>query len=320
MQQNGIQGRLENSSHYAWGMPQTAFFGAPLVIFHAGLGPGDSLLHEGLKAPKHLSELRRIGRQLQKQLQKKSTDAESLGYAGIEQLEAFPLFNSGLGAKLQKDGVARLSASVMRGDDQRFASVSNLESIVHASHLTKALMKESDRNLSGIFATAYAMEKGIPFSTPETPERIQEWLRKSSGLSGTVGCIALDEKGRTFAATSTGGRGFERPGRISDSGTPTGNYATPFGAVSCTGVGEEILEAGLAVSVLTRVEDGSDLNEAVWKSFARHPLKRFGLIALDQKGHAVIHATEGTLFYGLVTKDRLEVGLCSQDWIKVISR
>jgi len=214
--------------------------------------------------------------------------------------------------------VARLSASVMRGTDQRFASVSNLESIVHASHLTRELMNESDRNLSGIFATSYAMEKGIPFSTPETPERIQEWLKKLNGQTGTVGCIALDEKGRTFAATSTGGRGFERPGRISDSGTPAGNYATPFGAVSCTGVGEEILEAGLAVSVLTRVEDGSDLDEAVWKSFARHTFKRFGLIALDQKGHAVVHANTGTLFFGVVTKKSFKVGLCSEDWVRVV--
>jgi L-asparaginase len=39
--------------------------------------------------------------------------------------------------------------------------------------------------------------------------------------TGTVGC-AFDQNGKIAAATSTGGKGFEVPGRISDSATVAG--------------------------------------------------------------------------------------------------
>jgi isoaspartyl peptidase/L-asparaginase-like protein (Ntn-hydrolase superfamily) len=42
--------------------------------------------------------------------------------------------------------------------------------------------------------------------------------------TGTVGCVVLDSKEKIAVATSTGGKGFEIPGRISDSATVAGNY------------------------------------------------------------------------------------------------
>jgi isoaspartyl peptidase/L-asparaginase-like protein (Ntn-hydrolase superfamily) len=38
----------------------------------------------------------------------------------------------------------------------------------------------------------------------------------------------FDQNGKIAAATSTGGKGFEVPGRISDSATVAGNYANPL--------------------------------------------------------------------------------------------
>ena len=69
-----------------------------------------------------------------------------------------------------------------------------------------------------------------------------------------------------------------------------GNFATPYGAVSCTGVGEEILDAAAASTALTRVEDGFSLSEAIAKTFNRHKEKRFGMIALDANGNAIVGA------------------------------
>jgi isoaspartyl peptidase/L-asparaginase-like protein (Ntn-hydrolase superfamily) len=59
------------------------------------------------------------------------------------------------------------------------------------------------------------------FST-EIPQRRTEYEEKlkSSG-TGTVGCVAFDQNGK-IAATSTGGKGFEVPGRISDSAAQCG--------------------------------------------------------------------------------------------------
>ena len=42
---------------------------------------------------------------------------------------------------------------------------------------------------------------------------------------GIVGCVAIDKNGKISVATSTVGKGFEIPGRISDSATVAGNYA-----------------------------------------------------------------------------------------------
>jgi len=82
-----------------------------------------------------------------------------------------------------------------------------------------------------------------------------------------VGCVALDGEGNLAAGTSTGGKGFEIPCRVSDSATVAGNFANPFAGISCTGVGEDIVNAALAAKIVTRVTDGFTLKDACDKSF-----------------------------------------------------
>jgi L-asparaginase len=104
---------------------------------------------------------------------------------------------------------------------------------------------------------------------------------------GTVGCVALDNEGKLAAATSTGGKGFEIPGRISDSATVAGNFANDDCAVSCTGVGEDIVSAAVASSIATRVTDGFTIDKAFDKTFSE--LAKFdgfaGAIGLDKYGN-----------------------------------
>jgi len=102
-----------------------------------------------------------------------------------------------------------------------------------------------------------------------------------------VGCVALDREGRLAAATSTGGKGFEIPGRISDSATVAGNYANEFCGVSLTGVGEDIVSGAVAAKIVTRVTDGMTLAQAFEKTFEElKPFDGFaGAIAIDQNGH-----------------------------------
>jgi hypothetical protein len=49
-------------------------------------------------------------------------------------------------------------------------------------------------------------------------------------------------------------KGFEVPGRISDSATVAGNYANPFCGVNR--VGEDIMSNATAAKIATRVTDG----------------------------------------------------------------
>jgi L-asparaginase len=58
---------------------------------------------------------------------------------------------------------------------------------------------------------------------------------------------------RKIAATSTGGKGFEVPGRISDSATVAEIMLIWW---SLTGVGEDIMSNATAAKIATRVTDG----------------------------------------------------------------
>jgi beta-aspartyl-peptidase (threonine type) len=103
---------------------------------------------------------------------------------------------------------------------------------------------------------------------------------------GTVGAVALDSQGHLAAATSTGGRGMEWPGRVSDSPTVAGNYANEIVGLSATGIGEQIVDFALCAKVATRCEDGMSLKAAMQKSFkdARARKYHFGAIALNRRG------------------------------------
>ena len=292
-----------------WKMrPKMLKIEGPFAILHGGLS-------DQLESPQTvLKALKELGHKTQKFLE---SSALEIVLAGAEALEKHPIFNAGFGAKLQRDGVPRLSASIMDGKTQRMAAVSNIVSVPHPSKVAAHLLDQSDRNLCGNEATRYAYALGArPFHL-ETKKRIDEWKTQSENFFGTIGCIAFDANQATAACTSTGGRGFETPGRVSDSCSPAGNFSNEFGAVSCTGVGEEILEAAVASSLITRLEDGIHLEEATTKLLRRHGKKRFGFISLDHLGHALIHATVGTLAFSLVTKDRIFQGLSQEDWLNI---
>ncbi len=125
-----------------------------------------------------------------------------------------------------------------------------------------------NRILGGSGATNFARNHGFePFST-EIPQRRNEYEAKVASLgTGTVGCVALDNEGKIAVATSTGGKGFEIPGRISDSATVAGNYANEFCGVSLTGVGEDIVSNATAAKIVTRVTDGFSIEKAFEKNF-----------------------------------------------------
>jgi L-asparaginase len=215
------------------------------------------------------------------------TALETVVYA-VELLENDELFNAGIGSQIQRDGKIRMSASVMDGVSQKFCGVINIEDVKNPIRVAEKLFPYDDRVLGGEGATNFARTKGFePFST-EIPIRRKEYEANLASLkTGTVGCVALDEKGHIAAATSTGGKGFEIPGRISDSATVAGNYANGFCGVSCTGVGEDIMSEAIATKIVTRVTDGMAIDKAFDKTFTE--LKRYdgfaGAIAIDKDGN-----------------------------------
>ena len=264
------------------------------VIIHGGF-IGESLTNPETKKAKQES----LGRIAQKAYEflKTHNALETVVYA-VALLEDDELFNAGLGAHIQRDGKVRLSASLMDGKTQKFGGVINLEEVKNPIQVAEKLIKYDDRVLSGEGALAFARENGFDYFDPITAQRKFEYEEKLNlnDRKGTVGCVALDLDGNIAAATSTGGKGFEIPCRVSDSATVAGNFANGFAGISCTGVGEDIVSGALAAKIVTRVTDGFSLQAACDKSFTE--LKVFdgfaGVIGIASTGeiyHCDSHPT-----------------------------
>ncbi len=219
---------------------------------------------------------------------------------GAQLLEDDPRFNAGTGSVLQSDGQIRMSASLMDGFVQQFSGVINVSRVQNPILLAEFLQSSPDRVLSDFGSAELLRELSVPVYDPLTEQRLKEWIdernhnfsREMANVvaepagTGTIGVVALDREGRICAGTSTGGKGFERIGRVSDSAMPAGNYASAKAGVSCTGIGEHIIDECLAPRIVIRVGDGLSLAEAMERSFAEAGKNNrdFGAIALDNSG------------------------------------
>ncbi len=219
----------------------------------------------------------------------------------VEMLENEPLFNAGIGSQIQSDGQIRMSASIMDGVSKKFSGVINIQNVENPVRVAEKLMEYEDRVLGGDGALNFAREKHFEDFNPEIPQRRAEYEAKAASLGlGTVGCVALDKDGKIAASTSTGGKGFEMPGRISDSATVAGNFANDFCGVSCTGVGEDIVSGAVAAKIAIRVSDGFEIGKAFEKTFDElKPFDGFaGAIAIDHKGNIYHQDSHPSMFYG----------------------
>jgi beta-aspartyl-peptidase (threonine type) len=188
-------------------------------------------------------------------------DAMDAIKAAILIMEDSPLFNAGKGAVLTWDGTAELDASIMDGRDRSAGAVAGVKTVRNPILLADRVRTDSDHvMLMGAGAEAFAVEKGFAVTPQDyfiTPARLEALERmKAKKLSaldvdhkfGTVGAVALDQKGNLAAGTSTGGMTGKRWGRVGDApvigaGTYADNRAC---AVSATGWGEYFLRVGVA--------------------------------------------------------------------------
>ena len=224
-------------------------------------------------------------------------------------LENEEIFNSGTGSKLQRDGQARMSAAFMDGSEKRFSAVINVENIQHPIELAYHLQEEKHTVLAGPPATEFAREQDFNPHDPVTQYRLEEHESRFTGDTGTCGAVVVDSEGRICVGTSTGGIGYEVPGRVGDSPTVAGTYANGMCAVSCTGIGEHIINEAVAASIVTRFSDGLPLEEAVEKTIRNGDQKgyHFGLISATVDGEICVRQTESaTVLYALYDERGLE--------------
>jgi isoaspartyl peptidase/L-asparaginase-like protein (Ntn-hydrolase superfamily) len=218
--------------------------------------------------------------------------------AAVARMEDNPIFNAGRGSVLTADATAEMDAAVMCGRTGSAGAVAAVTSVRHPVTLARAVMEATgDVMVVGAGADRLAAELELERMDPGwfVTERQRRRLRRAQeGVAhedegdtpiGTVGAVVLDDEGYLAAATSTGGRRGQRPGRVGDSPLiGAGTFADAHVAISATGNGEELIRRGAAheVSALMR-HAGLPLDEACARAIAG--VEEVGLIALDAAGN-----------------------------------
>jgi beta-aspartyl-peptidase (threonine type) len=229
----------------------------------------------------------------------------------IKILEDNPLFNCGTGSVLTFDGDVEMDAAVAYGPALGFGAIAGIKNIQHPISLARMVMEKTDHVLlQGGGAQEFARMMGIAPHNPITEERRVQWrayrekfLRGDAGdwpklkalmkehpefMHGTVGAVALDEKGEVAAGTSTGGVFLKMLGRVGDTPLPgAGTYATKFGGASSTGLGESMMRTLITKTACDLMRMGLDAQGAA--SSAVNMLSNIlgteaGIIVVDNQG------------------------------------
>jgi beta-aspartyl-peptidase (threonine type) len=212
--------------------------------------------------------------------------------AAVVVLEDDPSFNAGRGGVATSAGTYELDAAVMDGDGRHVGAVAAITRAKNPVLAARAVLEDGRHVL---FAG------DVPFEIEEAPPG---WFDVESdpGSSGTVGAVALDAAGHLAAATSTGGRSGQLPGRVGD--TPiigAGTWADDATcAVSGTGAGEAFIRAAFAHTVHAAVASGASLDDACDAALAE--VSRVGgtggCIAVMRDGRVAAPHTTAAMAWG----------------------
>ncbi len=220
--------------------------------------------------------------------------------AAVSCMEDDPTFDAGTGSFLNKEGKVELDAIIIEGTSMNVGAVGAVKRIKNPIKLARVVMEYCDTIFlvgegADLFAAAHKMNlcSNEELIIDRERERWKALSKEKKPVEtffthGTVGAVALDNRGRLVAGTSTGGTPFKQPGRVGDSPIiGAGTYATDQCAVSCTGWGEAIMKAALAKTVADFIEQGESAQKAAEKAvvilkerFSGHG----GVIAITREG------------------------------------
>lgn len=301
---------------------------SPTLLIHGGAGA----IERGKSTPEHEAALRRdLDAALAAGAQVLEAGGPALDavIAAVRVMEESPLFNAGRGAALTSEGTIEHDASVMEGATRRAGAVSATKRIRSPVLAACAVMERSPHiHLTAEGAELFARRIGLEivpewfFFTPERQAallRVQAAERGEAGASerdrhGTVGAVALDAAGHLAAATSTGGRANQWPGRVGDSPViGAGTWADDRTlAYSGTGHGESFMRLVLGHRLACLVELAglslADASARVLDELAGLG-GTGGFIALTREGEAVLpHDTPG-MYRGIARAGRRAVAI-----------
>lgn len=277
-----------------------------VLAIHGGAGPAPDEAHGG--AARWPEQAAGLGAALRAGLAVLADGGAALEavIAAVMVLEDDDHWNAGRGSALTAAGTVEMDAAVADGRDRRIGGVACVTCVRHPVLAARVVMDDGRHVLlSGSGAEALATEAGLTFEPHEwfiTPRR-RRALENLLETGGTVGAVARDAAGHLAAATSTGGRNGQLPGRIGDSPIPgAGTWADDAGcAVSATGIGEAFLRAAFAHEVEARLRlEGVDLATACQEALAAVTAAGGdgGCIAVSAEGRPVMPFTTELMHRG----------------------
>jgi beta-aspartyl-peptidase (threonine type) len=202
--------------------------------------------------------------------------------AAITLMEDSPLFNAGHGAVFNHEGNIELDASIMEGRTLNAGAVAALTRIKSPIRLANAVLDNSPHvMLVGVGAEVFAQQQGFDlvsndyFKTDRRRLQLERIIAQEQAVAmlpaisdlllikyqfdekklGTVGAVAIDQRGDIAAGTSTGGMTNKRFGRVGDAPIiGAGTYADNESCgISATGHGEYFIRAVVAHDICARM-------------------------------------------------------------------
>lgn len=242
----------------------------------------------------------------------------------------------GYGGLPNEEGVVELDASCMHGPTARAGSVASVRNIKNVAKLAKTVMENTNHvMLVGDGARRYAVDEGFEEMNLLTDNSRKIWLawKASSSMNwrpgidspqwkehvsklfdgdaekiafaehviahpptGTIPCMAVNEKGDISATTTTSGLAWKIPGRVGDSPIIGAGCCVDneVGAAGSTGKGEENIKISGGHTVIEMMRQGKSPKDACLEALSRiaHNYKN------DKKRLSTFH-----IFFYAINKD-----------------
>lgn len=217
----------------------------------------------------------------------------------------------GYGGLPNEEGVVELDASVMHGPSRRAGSVASVQRIKNVSRLAKTVMERTNHvMLVGDGARRFAVAEGFEESNLLTEHSRKIWLAWKAKTSfnwrpgidspewkehiskifdgdkaqiayaeemiarprtGTINCLAVNEKGDISGTTTTSGLSWKIPGRVGDSPIiGAGLYVDgDVGGAGSTGKGEENIKISGGHTIVEMMRKGVKPTDACLEALGR---------------------------------------------------
>lgn len=304
-----------------------------VLVIHGGAG---TILKKHMTAEKEKAYREALTESLTKGFEviKKGGESEEAVIEAIKVMEDSPLFNAGKGAVFTHEGKNEMDASLMLGHTMQAGAVAGVTTIKNPITAAKTVLRNSAHVMMvGKGAEEFAQKQGLElvdpsyFKTEERWNSLQKVIEKDKDKMeldhdaktqayvpfnfvdekfGTVGAVALDQKGHIAAGTSTGGMTNKRFGRVGDSPIiGAGTYANSEVGISSTGWGEYFIKAVAAYDVAALME----YKKLSSKQAGDKVIKKIGqlggdggMIILDKNGQASFPFNTAGMYRGSITQ------------------